>query len=238
LKIFLRILLIIILVPAILLGGLYALISLPKTVDVTWTEEDLKSYMAKAKADINADGREGIRPASLEDLLFDNFRATGSVPVEGVITSQEVTAMANTVVRGQGIFKDVRIKFRDDGTMEASAYIGADIEKITSLFPEVKKYERYIKMAEGKPIYWRYSLARVDDRKFDASTESLSIGRIPIPLKQVGSGLKDAGSALNNMVEKIDGFSCESLKINNEGFHFKGAIPDTLEYIEKENLLN
>lgn len=237
---FLKFILAIILIPVILLGGLYVFISIPKKVDVTWTEQDLNSYMEKTHANIKpgSNGSEETKPASLEDLLFNNFKAIGSIPVEGVVTSAEVTAVANSVIRGQGLFEDIRIGFRDDGTMEASGYIGPEVEKITNLFPEVKKYEEYIKMAEGKPIYWRYTLSRVDDKKFDASTVELRVGQVPLPLPQVRPGLKEAGSALNNMVKKIDGFSCEQLKIDSEGFHFKGTIPEKLEYVDPNNLLN
>jgi hypothetical protein len=229
-----------IIVVALVIGGLYSAISIPKKVNVSWTEKDMKSYMSKAKAQIfDPSGKDPtIKPASMEDLLFNNFKATGSIPVEGVITSSEVTAMVNTVTRGTGLFKDLRLGFREDGTMEASAYIGPEIDKIVNLFPEVKPYENLIRMAEGKPIYMRYTLTRVGNKKFDAHTQELQVGQVPIPLAQAGDGLTKAGTTLNNMMAKIDGFSCEQLKIDKEGFHFKGSIPDKLEYVNPNNLLN
>ncbi|MDD5602857.1 MAG: hypothetical protein PHG48_02085 [Eubacteriales bacterium] len=225
---------ILVLIVAVIAGGLYAAVSLPKKVDVTWTEQDLASYMQKARADIGTSGSTG---ASMEDLLFGNFKSTGAVAVNEVITSQEATAMANSVMRGQNLIEDPRLGFRADGTMEASGYIGTGVSGLAEIFPEIKPYEEFLKYAEGKPIYWRYSLTRVNNKKFDAHTEELRIGQIPIPLTQAGAGLVQAGTALNNMIARIDGFSCEALTIDEDGFHFKGTIPDKLEYIDKDNVL-
>ncbi len=229
----------VILVMAIAIGGAYAAISIPKKVDVKWTEKDLQSYMAKAKAGIGTTASGGeSRGASMEDLLFGNFKTSGSVAVNDVITSEEATAMANSVMRGQSLIEDPRLGFRDDGTMEASGYIGPSVDKLVELFPVLEPYEELLKYAEGKPVYWRYSLTRISDKKFDAHTEELRIGQVPIPLETAGKGLAEAGTALNNMIADIDGFSCESLKIDSAGFHFKGTIPDALEYIEKDNILS
>lgn len=250
------VLLVLILIPVLIIAGVYTAVSIPSKVDVTWTQQDLDSYMAKAHADIQAgtavntsatgsetDGSKdstsadkGI-PAAFEDLILDNFSSVGSIPVNDVVTSAEATAMINTVSRGNGLFEDVRMKFRDDGTIEASARIGKGIKKISALFPEAKKYENYIQMVQGKTIYWRYNMSRVDDKKFDAHTLELKVGQVPLPLPQARTGLKSVGTSLNNLIEKIDGFTCQDLKIDSAGFHFKGTIPDQLAAVKDENPL-
>lgn len=247
-KLFLKIVLAFFLVIALILGGLYIAISLPRKVDVNWTEKDVKSYMQKAHVNISStsgnsssdnsnnssSNKTGVKimPASLDDLMFNNFKAVGKNTVDATVTSSEATAMINTVTRGQSLFKDVRMKFREDGTIEASCYLGKSIEEIVKLVPQVEKYKAVLKPLEGKPIYWRYSLERVNDKKFDAHTLELQVGQIPIPLAPARAGLKDAGSFLNDMVEKIDGFTCEQLSIDSQGFHFKGTLPKKLEYID------
>ena len=292
LKIFLKIVLALILVIVLILAGLYTAISLPKKVDVTWTEKDVQSYMQKAHVNIsstigvnsktgtdtngssdnsssgntnssnsNNDSSKNsnssnsnssnsnnnssnssnpnsvtIKPASLDDLMFDNFKSTGKNAVDATVTSSEATAMINTITRGQALFKDVRMKFRDDGTIEASCYLGKAVDEIVKLVPQVEKYKYLIKPLEGKPIYWRYSLERVNDKQFDAHTLELKVGQIPVPLAPARAGLTDAGSFLNDMVEKIDGFTCEQLSIDSQGFHFKGTLPKKLEYIDPTNL--
>ena len=146
--------------------------------------------------------------------------------------------MVNNVSRGQELFTDARFNFNDDGTMEASGYLGPGVTELIQLFPELEKYEKYIAMAEGKPIYWKYTLTRVDENTFDGHTQELRLGQVPLPVSTVGPGLKDAGSAINNMVGKLDGFSCEEFYIDGKGMHYKGTIPERIEYIDEKNLLN
>ena len=247
-KNFLKIVLGFLLVIVIILASLYIAISMPKKVNVTWSEKDVQSYMQKAHVVIAAindssgtGGTDGstskqIKPASLDDLMFNNFISTGKIAVDDTVTSSEATAMINTVTRGQSLFKDVRMNFRDDGTIEASCYLGTAVDEIIKLAPQAEKYRNLIKQFEGKPIYWRYSLERVDDKKFDGQTLELRAGQIPIPLVVAEPGLKEAGSFLNDMVGKIDGFTCEQLSIDSQGFHFKGTLPEKLEYINTSNL--
>ncbi|GEM_PF-2611435 len=241
-RLFLKIFLGLFLAIVLLLGGLYAAISIPTKVDVTWSEKDVQSYMKKAHVDIAAKAGSGtdaksLKPASLDDLLSDNFKTSGEIEVQDVITSAEATAMINTVTRSNGIFEDVKMKFRDDGTIEASCYLGKNLDELVKLAPQAKKYESLIRPFVGKPIYWRYSLERVSDKKFDAHTLDLKAGLVPVPLGPARSGLTEAGSFLNDMVQKIDGFTCKQLSIDSEGFHFKGTIPKKLEYINADEYI-
>lgn len=226
---------VLIIVLVIIAGGAYAAISIPKKVKVEWSEKDLLSYQEKTHS---AAVFESGKPANLEDLLFNNFKTTGTIPVEGYLTGAEITAMVNNVTRGQEIFNDAAFAFNDDGTMEASGVIGSQVTELVQLFPELEKYEKYIAMAEGKPIYWKYTLERVDENTFDGHTQEMRIGQIPLPVSLVGGGLSDAGSAINNMVGKLDGFSCDAFKIDGQGMHFKGTIPERIEYVDADHLLD
>lgn len=257
-----------------IMGVIYIAISIPKKVDVTWTKEDLNSYMKKTHTNILTDANTSSVPSdknatnsttpdalaqgrsqttgqgvglgsgtqgnlstksasglgNLEYLLFNNFQAKGFVKVDDYLTAAEVTAMVNSVSLGTSIFNDIRIGFCDDGTVEASAYIRPAVNKISNMFPEVKKYDTLIKSLAGKPIYWRYYLTRVDNKKFEGHTQELRVGQIPIPLSQADEGLKIAGVAISNMISKLDGFSCEEFKFDKQGMHFKGSIPTGLVY--------
>lgn len=241
-KLFLKIVLFFLLAIALVISGLYIAVSIPKKVDVTWTEKDLQSYMKKAHADIKpvtgTGSTDSVRPASLDDLLMDNFRSTGKVAVNDIVTSAEATAMINTVTRANSLFKDVRMNFREDGTIEVSGYLGKAVDELVKIIPQVEKYKYLIKPLQGKPIYWRYSLERVENNKFDAHTLEMKVGQIPVPLAPARAGLTEAGSFLNDMTKKIDGFSCEQLKIDSQGFHFKGTLPEKLESVDPNKLLS
>lgn len=230
-----------VIVLAIVIGGLYVVLSLPKKVDVKWTAADLESYNRKVGASI---GSQGIKPAGMEDMLFGNFTSSGTLEVEGVVTPAEATAMVNSVLRDGSIFTDINMNFRDDGTMEVSGKLGPGVKDIFEMFPEAKKYidnpvvDFAMKAIEGRPIYWRCSIERIDNNTFDGHTEELRIGMIPIPLAQAGEGLTEAGSAINNLLGKMEGFSCDAFSIDSEGLHFKGTIPDKLQYVNENPIMN
>lgn len=230
-----------IIVIAIIIGGLYVVVSLPKKVDVKWSAADLDSYNKKVGGRI---GSEGAKPAGMEDILFGNYTSSGTLEVEGVVTPAEATAMVNSVLRDGSIFTDINMNFRDDGTMEVSGKLGPGVEDIFEMFPEAKKYidnpavDLAMKAIEGRPIYLKCSIERVDNNTFDAHTEELRLGMIPIPLAQAGPGLDEVGSAINNLLGKMDGFSCEEFSIDSEGLHFKGTIPDQLQYVSENPIMN
>ena len=122
--------------------GVFLMVSMPKRVDVKWTEADLTSYLAKGKINFN-DNR-----ASVEDILTGDFVAVGSSIVEGTVTNAEACAIANAASKETGFLKDIRIKFGDDGRVEASAQIGDNIDLLISRFPEASKYKTYIDMVK------------------------------------------------------------------------------------------
>jgi hypothetical protein len=181
----------------ILVIGVYAALSIPKKVNTTWTQADVDSYEKKTGVNISSAGSSntagnsggGNPPASLEDLLFNNFKSSGSANIDTVITASETTAMINTVTRSQSIFTDVRVGFRDDGTIEWSGNVGSNVTKLTNMFPEIKQYESLINQAVGKPIYWRCSVNRVSDKQFGGTTKELYVGQVPVPLDAASPGL-------------------------------------------------
>jgi hypothetical protein len=222
-------------VAILILGGAYAAMSVPKKVDVTWSEKDLLSYEKKAGLVIKGGDGKG---ASLEDLLSSNFRSTGSLKVNDTFTSAEATAMVNSVIRGNGIVKDIKLNFRPDGTMEASATISSSIVDIVKSSSDGQKYASLAQLVAGKPVYWHYTVSRVNDKKFDGKTLEIYVGQVPIPVDSLAGPLVSGGSALNNIIARLDGFSCQALKIDAQGFHFNGTIPKNLEWINRVNALN
>jgi hypothetical protein len=243
-----KLLLTIVILIVVLFGAVYAMASIPKSIDVEYTEADYKSYMEKGGfvllkpgEDPNAalEANPGMviieQPADLEDLLFTNFTCEGVKEINTTITPSEITAMVNSVTRNSDIFKDVKIGFTDEGTMIATGKLGPDIDKIIEQVPAAKPYKALINTLKGKPIYWEYSLERVNSNHFDGHTKSLSVGVIPVPLAQAGQGLTQAGSTINNMIKKFEGFSCDEFSISSEGMNFVGTIPQKIQYINDLN---
>jgi len=203
-------------------AGMFLLLTVPKRVNVKWTEADLTSYLAKAKVNFKEDR------ASVEDILTGDFVAVGVSKVEGTVTSAEISAIANAASKETGFLKDIRIKFGDDGKVEASAQIGDNLDILISRFPEASKYKTYIDMAKGKTVYIKTSLERVGNKKFEAVIEQASIGRIPLPVEQLNSYMERVGTEINATLARMNGFSAEEFSFDTSGLYYKGSIPSEI----------
>lgn len=199
--------------------GAFLMVNVPRTVNVEWTEADLTSYLAKGKVNFN-EGR-----ASVEDILTGDFVAVGASIVEGKVTNAELSAIANAASKEAGFLKDIKIKFGDDGTVEASAQIGDNIDILISRFPEASQYKTYIDMVKGKSVYIKTTLERVGNKKFEAVIESASIGRIPLPVGQLNSYMERVGTEINATLARMSGFSAEEFSFDAAGLYYKGSIP-------------
>lgn len=202
--------------------GVFLLVTIPKRVNVTWTEADLTSYLAKGKVNFNENR------ASVEDILTGDFVAVGVSVVNGTVTNAEASAIANAASKEAGFLKDIRIKFGDDGTVEASAQIGDNIDILISRFPEASKYKTYIDMVKGKTVYVKTTLERVGNKKFEAMIEQASIGRIPLPVGQLNGYMEQVGTEINATLARMSGFSAEEFSFDASGLNFKGSIPSEL----------
>jgi len=215
---------VIVVIIAVIVGGALVVTSLPsKQIDVEWTEADYQSYLDKSGVVFPDE------PASMEDMLSGNFIATGQLPVEGVVSSEELTAVANKALNGNSIMKDIKIKCNDDGTLETSCVIG-DLGPIIENFPELEKYQGVLNLIKNKPVYMKSTLTYDKSTGlFEGTTEELYVGIIKIPVNTIMSGLKDAGTAGNNATLDLDGFSVNDFAITGDGFDFDGTIPQSIE---------
>ena len=221
-------LLIILLVLVIILGGIIAtfffMTGAPssRVVDTQWTEADFNSYLAKGGIDFDENH------ASAEDMIAGNFRSSGEVPVDTVVTNEELTAAANMAMNDNSIMKDIAIKCKD-GSLEMSCVIG-DLGPIVDAFPQLEKYKAFLGLVRNKPIYMDATLSyNKATGLFEGVTEELYVGKIKIPVKQANDSLEDAGTALNNALQGLAGFSVNDFKVTPDGFDFDGTIPEKIE---------
>lgn len=203
----------------VVVGGGYLLLNGKKTVNVNWTEADLNSYLAKGNITLNQNS------ASVEDIISGNFVAVGTSRIEGRVTNAELTAILNTVSKQAGVLKDIRVKFGDDGKVEATARISDNLEPLFQEFPEAKAYETYINTLKGKYVYFKGSLERVNNEKFEAWVDQASVGLIPLPTGQVNTYMTQVGTEINSILSRINGFSAEQFSFDSSGLYFKGTVP-------------
>ncbi|MBN2797346.1 MAG: hypothetical protein JXR88_18190 [Clostridia bacterium] len=215
-------------VVVVLLGIGWYMISTPgKTIDVTWTESDFESYIAKGGIEFSENH------ASMEDILAGNIVVTGTKDIDTVVTNSELTAIANKSMNANSVMKDVKIRCIGDNMIEMSAVTG-DLTGLIEIFPELEKYEKYLKLGENKPIYMLSSLYYDEaTQKFEGYTDEIYLGKLKLPTVEANNNLEDGGTAINNMLKKLDGFEVNSFKVTSEGFQFDGTIPTQIESLGK-----
>lgn len=213
-----------IIVAVILAGAAYFLISSPKkVVETNWTHEDFQSYITKGGIDFDDSH------ASAEDFFANNLVAYGEVAVNATITNEELTAIANMSINENSVMKDVNIRCHDNNEIEMSAVIG-DLTPLIAQFPILEQFEIGLKLIQNKPIYM-YSTLYYDKSTglFDGVTEELYIGKVKIPVERANNNLRPGGTAINNAIKQLEGFSVNEFEVSSEGFKFDGTIPEKIE---------
>lgn len=211
------------LVPLVVVGGVLLAVNGSKRVDVAWTEADFQSYLAKGGIIFSEDR------ASAEDILTGDFVSIGAVNIDTHVTNAELTAILNKAAKENSLLKDIRIKFRDDGRVEASAKIGDSLDMVFARYPQAKQYESYLNTFKGKTVYISGTLERVDNREFESWVEKAYVGLIPLPVGQTNSYLEVIGTEINNILARMDGFSAEEFSFDSTGVYFKGQVPKEIK---------
>ncbi|MBN2853455.1 MAG: hypothetical protein JXQ23_12035 [Clostridia bacterium] len=207
----------------VIVAVMYFLISTPaKEVKTEYTIEDFQSYLEKGGIDFDDSH------ASAEDFFADNVICSGQVTVDTVVTNAELTAVANMAFNDNSVMKDVNIKCLGNDELEASCVIG-DLTPLISQFPVLKQFEAGLKLIQNKPVYMKSTLFYDQSTGlFDGVTEELYVGRIKIPVNTANDSLRPGGTALNDAIKKLDGFSVNEFKVTSDGFQFDGTIPEKI----------
>ncbi len=216
----LKLITLLVVVVIVIVGGLFVLTSIPKTAKVTYTELDLYSYLDKTGVNFHDNN------ASAEDILLENYTASGRLEVEGTITSAEATAIANEVIHEKSFLRNIQIKFAGEDKVIASATIGSDLSFVYNTFPIASDYKTVVDAVKGKPVYIETSLIHQQDNTFFAMMESVNVGLVPMPVDQANVYGTEVGTILNRVLNSIPGFKVDSFKIDSDGLHFKGTIPE------------
>lgn len=209
----------ILLIPVVAVALLFTMLTIPKAVNVKFSDADLQTYVAKGGIVLND------KSASFEDIFVGKFQSVGAKKVDVTITSAEVTAILNKTLKAGSVVKNIRIRFIGDNTVEASATITNDFSQIFTLVPGAKKYEGYMNTFKGKSIYAKSVLTQGTGALFESKFVALSIGSLPLPVDQANDYGEMLGTAVNQALAKVPNFKVESFKIDAAGLHFKGTIP-------------
>jgi hypothetical protein len=110
-----------------------------------------------------------------------------------------------------------------------SAQVGENLQTIIDSYPEVQKYESYLNVIKNRKIYIRTTLVHTTGNQFEAEIERMSVSGIPLPVGIINQNMLEMGSYTNNLLDDIEGLSIEQFEITDEGFHFKGTIPQQIK---------
>lgn len=224
----LKFILVLVVVIVVIIGGLFIMLSIPKTAGVDYSDEDLQEYLEFTGINFTENN------ASIEDIFFEDYTSTGSLAVDGTLTSAQASALANEVVNPKSILKNIEIKFVDEDTVIASATIGNDLSSAYSMFPIAKRYKTIIETVTGKPIYIKTSLTHNQEDAFAAELQQVNVGLVPFPADQANKYGTEVGTVLNRVLKSMDGFNVESFKVDADGLHFKGTIPEETESLHDQ----
>jgi flagellar basal body-associated protein FliL len=219
----LKFILVLVIVVVVVIGGFFILLSIPKTAGVEYTDEDLQTYISNTGINFTTNN------ASIEDIFFEDYTSTGSLTVDATLTSAQASALANAVINPKSVLDNIQINFVDEDTVIASATIGYELADAYDLFPVAKQYKTIIETVKGKSLYIKTSLTHTQDNAFFAELQQVNVGLIPFPTNSANEYGTELGTVLNRVLSSMDGLSVESFKVDGDGLHFKGTIPQETE---------
>lgn len=135
---------------------------------------------------------------------------SGSVPIDDVHSSEEVTSFINLGVGGHRYARDIQVKFYPGG-MEISAFV---VPKINA------------------PIYADVAVTRTSEKTISVSVNKAKLGRLTVPKKYYGDIGREVSDWINARLAEADGFSMETLEYRDNAAYLKGSLPKTVEQVD------
>lgn len=136
---------------------------------------------------------------------------TGSVPVTNDITSEEFSSFVNQRFENVDALDSVQIKFYEGGA-EASFQLNEEMLDM--------------------PIYIKSDITKGEGNTLNFDIQKIKVGRLPIPSNYLDDIEVAARDFVNDRINKIVGFSIESIKFKNNFVDFIGTYPETVSISE------
>ncbi len=216
-KALVRLVVVLVLLAAIVVGGLgfagvlqvpvvSSLAGMDKPRDLAGLDADAVAYQEF----LDAHGFRLLSPAA-NYTLSSAHTFGGSVPVDEVIGEAEINAMGE-LRNDTAAFKDVSVRFHD-GYAEVAAMV--DLSGFGYPF--------------AGPVYGTWAITVNGPRSVTVDLQSVEFGRIPVPA-DVAKMAEDAlNSYLAGRLATIDGLSIQTFALEEGGVYFVGTLPETYE---------
>jgi hypothetical protein len=194
------------------------------------------------------------------DLLTGNVIATGSVDVDTVFTSEELTAFLQghsrdevsfgetllilgkinnmfltsayaTSYSGTTAFTDFNARILGEDELELFANVSEDINEIYNLIPGLDNYAFIVDRAAGANLHFVLGLTYSKDSGFNVLVKELYVKGVPVPQGLVNEYEPQLTNLLNRALQNEEVFAIDVFKIESDEIIFKGRVPEYLERI-------
>lgn len=140
---------------------------------------------------------------------------SGSVPIDDVHSSAEITAFIQQYTQGGKYAKDIHVRVIDGG-VELSAFVT----------PFIKA-----------PVFARVGIVRTGPKSVALTLQSAKVGRLSVPEQYYPDIAKAAQDFVNARLAEVDGLSIDVLEYRNGEAYLKGILPKTVEQIPGEEYM-
>lgn len=212
-----RIVIVLVVLAAVVVGGLgfAGVIQVPVVSSLAGMDKprDLDGQDADAVAFqefLDAHGFRLLSPAA-NYTLSSVHTFGGSVPIDEVIGEAEINGMGELQIDTQA-FRDVSIRFHD-GYAEAAAMV------------ELSGFGYPV----SGPVYGTWAITVTGPQSVRVDLQSVEFGRIPVPGDLVKTAEDAINSYLAGRLATIDGLSIQTFALEEAGVHFVGSLPETYE---------
>lgn len=218
---------IIILIVLLLIGGylgfvpiLSDLLDKPKDLGINYNQEDLNSIFEKAPYVI-----ETVPEGTLAN---GEKQYEGNQIIKTTFSSEEVSACISLSSWSANPFKDVQVKFNEDGTAEASGKIifdnainyanriGYSTSKVTDA---MDKY----KIPKTNISFYISGTFEIKDNTPNITVQTLKLGKITVPKNIFNDNM--ANTVTSTYLNKIPNYKANNISIENSQLIYDVATP-------------
>lgn len=216
--------LIFLLVSTVISVGIYMYMMNPKGLGVMASEADRESGEQKL----------GVKFESLPDNATQTIQVSGAHSVDVNLSSEELTALANSRREQYGYFpfRNVQIRVNADGSVEGSATINYDdaVKYLTTFGVKASDIER----ATGEfkipkidiPLYMKVS-GNVKNNVSNIDVSAVTIASIPVPRELVDKYAPGVDLLVEQVIrQRQPSYRIDTLEVKDSKIHFAGTAPD------------
>lgn len=250
-KAFLKFLIILIVIVAILAGAVYVVLNFGKKVDVHWTQDDLKSWYYKTGTIV-----ENINDLNVENIARGEYSTRGTREVDTYLTSEEFSAFVASANDEKGPLKEFKVRFSENDQFEIGFKLPPDIEalieeagildvirskNVSVVFLSLMKgtmislTERLVDYLAGvvsnKPIYAKGTLTKSGMNEVSVNIESVRVGSVPLNRETLDLIEEKTEFFVNTFISSTNGFRIDELRIEDGKLYYKGTLPQEIEGI-------